>query len=417
MSNDAATLEPGSNGRKLRVAVVGCGTIGPRHAEAYAQTGQTELVGAVDIVSDRAAAFAERYGAAASYSSVADLLAEQHPDLVTIATPPGTHAELAEQVLAAGCSVLLEKPPCPTLSQLDAVAAAEAKSSGQVYVVFQHRHGSGAQRARQLIERGALGQPQVAVCETLWFRPVNYFDPEWRGTWAGEGGGPTLGHGIHQIDLLLYLLGPWTTLTALAARVARPVEFEDVSLASVIFDNGSVASMTNSLLSPRELSRIRLDLTGGTLEVDHVYGYADQDWSFTPAPDEAMAAKLGRDPGVRDGSGELAEPTSETPAVDPWEASAGTDVPSNHGAQIARLVDDLQHGRTHETTLASTRPTMEFVTAVYASALLGVPVRRDELVPGHPFYDDLSGGLRDDQVTSRVRTDAQRAGSLDAIAT
>jgi hypothetical protein len=86
-------------------------------------------------------------------------------------------------------------------------------------------------------------------------------------------------------------------------------------------------------------------------------------------------------------------------------------VPSNHGAQIARLVDDLQHGRSHETTLASTRPTMEFVTAVYASALLGVPVRRDELVPGHPFYDDLSGGLSDEQVTSRMRTDAERVGS------
>ena len=58
-------------------------------------------------------------------------------------------------------------------------------------------------------------------------------------------------------------------------------------------------------------------------------------------------------------------------AADAWSASAGEDVPSNHVAQISRLVDDLLAGREHETTLASTRPTMEFVTALYPSALSG----------------------------------------------
>jgi len=77
----------------------------------------------------------------------------------------------------------------------------------------------------------------------------------------------------------------------------------------------------------------------------------------------------------------------------PWTASAGEDVPSNHIAQITRLVDDLLAGRVHETTLASTRPTMEFVTALYASAITGAPVNRADLVPGHPFYTALNGGV------------------------
>ncbi len=153
--------------------------------------------------------------------------------------------------------------------------------------------------AADLLGRGVLGEPQVAVCETLWFRPRSYFDPEWRGTWVGEGGGPTLGHGIHQIDLLLHLLGPWQTINATAVRLDRPVEFEDVSMASVIFESGAVATVINSLLSPRELSRIRIDTTGGSLEVNHLYGYSDTDWTFTPAPDAAQAATLGLNPGVR----------------------------------------------------------------------------------------------------------------------
>ena len=226
----------------------------------------------------------------------------------------------------------------------------------------------------------------------------------WRGTWSGEGGGPTLGHGIHQIDLLLHLLGPWHHLTATAVRQARPVEFEDVSLAIVGFENGAVASVVNSLLSPRELSRIRIDTTAGTLEVNHVYGYSDADWSFVPVPPASAAASLGKDPGTRDTTGALRDSTSEASddANDVWAASAGIDLPSNHAAQITRLVDDLLAGRTHQTTLASTRSTLEFVSGVYASALLGTAIRRAELVPGHPFYADLTGGMAADDITARM---------------
>ncbi len=235
-----------------------------------------------------------------TFPDVSSLMSDGRPDLVSIATPPGAHAEVAAQVLRAGGSVLIEKPPCPTLAELDVIAEAEREGGGAAYVVFQHRHGSGARRAAELLGSGALGRPLVAVCETLWFRPDSYFDPDWRGTWSGEGGGPTLGHGIHQIDLLLHLLGPWRQLTATAVRQARPVEFEDVSLATIGFEDGAVATMINSLLSPRELSRIRIDTTAGTLEVNHVYGYRDADWSFFPLPSAEAAATLGRDPGVRD---------------------------------------------------------------------------------------------------------------------
>ena len=84
---------------------------------------------------------------------------------------------MTADVLEAGCSVLLEKPPTINLAEMDVLAAAEAASAGSVYVVFQHRHGSGARRAHRLLASGALGAPQVAVCETLWYRPDSYFLP------------------------------------------------------------------------------------------------------------------------------------------------------------------------------------------------------------------------------------------------
>jgi predicted dehydrogenase len=397
----AQSREP-VDGQKLKVAVVGCGNIGNRHAAGYLATGKTELVGVADILRERADGYAETYDSVA-YGSAEELLAHQSPDLVSVPTPPGSHAEIALQVLASGASVLLEKPPVLSLAEMDALADAEQNSGGTVYVIFQHRHGSGAQRAHRLLSAGDLGNPRVAVCETLWFRPRSYFDPDWRGTWVGEGGGPTLGHGIHQIDLLLHLLGPWKSLTATAVRLDRPVQFEDVSLATVIFENGAVGTVINSLLSPQELSRIRIDTDGGSLEVDHLYGYSDADWSFFPSPDAATAATLGLNPGAREPrashstsrESQLARSagTSAGMGEDPWTASAGEDAPSNHQAQITRLVDDLLAGRTHQTTLASTRPTMEFVSALYASAINQVPVNRADLVPGHPFYAALNGGV------------------------
>jgi predicted dehydrogenase len=393
----------GTRDTRLRVAIVGCGGIAHQHARAYAESGRAELVGLVDIIPERAEAYVDSYGGR-TYLDVASLMSEARPDLVSIVTPPGAHAELAAEVLRTGASVLIEKPPCPTLAEFDVIAEAEEAGGGKAYVVFQHRHGSGARRAAELLGSGALGRPQVAVCETLWFRPDSYFDPDWRGTWTGEGGGPTLGHGIHQIDLLLHLLGPWRHLTAVAVRQARPVEFEDASLAVVGFENGAVASVVNSLLSAHELSRIRIDTTAGTLEVDHVYGYSDADWSFVPVPRAAAAASLGKDPGTRDSAGALRDSTAEASdgANDVWAASAGIDVPSNHAAQITRLVDDMLAGRTHQTTLASTRSTVEFVSGVYASALLGRGILREDLVPGHPFYADLSGGMAADDITARM---------------
>ena len=288
---------PADAADRLRVGIVGCGGIGNSHARAYLANPRVELVGVVDVIPERAETYARDY-ATTAYGSIAEL-ADQQPDLVSVATPPGSHVGPTLELLQRGRSVLLEKPPTANLVDLDTLIAADEASSGTVYGVFQHRHGSGARRAHQLLGEGALGRPQVAVCETLWYRPDSYFLPDWRGNWAGEGGGPTLGHGIHQIDLLLHLMGPWTSVRAQSSRLARPVEFEDVSLAMITFASGAVGTIVTSLLSPRELSRIRIDTTAGTLEVDHLYGYRDADWSWSPAPDASTAVRNGRDPGER----------------------------------------------------------------------------------------------------------------------
>lgn len=352
-----------------RSVVVGTGVIAGAHAEAVAAHADRAVVThAVDIDPDRARQFAARHGIGAWGTDLAAVLATEEPDLAHVCTPPGTHLRLAAQCLEAGVPVLLEKPPALSLVEVDELLAVSERTGVPVAVVFQHRFGRAGRLAQRLLEEGAdgagVGRAHVAVCDTLWYRPEPYFAVPWRGRWEVEGGGPTLGHGIHQIDLLLALLGPWDEVSAMAARQARTTDTEDVSAAVVRFARGTIGTLVSSLLSPRETSTVRVDTENATFELEHLYGYDDASWRFTPAP----------------GYEHLAEQWVAGLRADPGGG------PSGHTAQLGALFDAMDAGGPLPVPLVEARATMELVAAVYASAFTGRAVRRGEIGPGHPFH-------------------------------
>lgn len=153
----------------LRVGIVGCGGISGAHARAYAEAG-VQVVACADVVESRALDRGRQWGAR-PYPSLGAMLDAERLDLVSICTPPASHAGLAIEALGRGVRVLIEKPSCLSLAEFDAVEEARRRAGLEAWVVLQHRHGSGARRAKALIEGGRVGAPRVAVCETLWFRP------------------------------------------------------------------------------------------------------------------------------------------------------------------------------------------------------------------------------------------------------
>ncbi|MFD0026551.1 Gfo/Idh/MocA family protein [Streptomyces sp. NPDC058382] len=357
----------------LRAAVVGTGGIArSSHLPALmtlAAEGEVELVAAVDVDLAAARTLADGAGIAYTSTDLDAMLAEVRPDLVVLCTPPALHRDQTVAALTAGAWVWCEKPPCPSLADFDAMEAAEKGGGADPYasIVFQHRFGSGARHVRGLLSSGAFGRPLVAHCQTTWYRDHAYYSVPWRGRWATEGGGPAMGHGIHQTDLLLDLMGPWDEMRAMAARLVHDVETEDVSTAQVRFAGGAVATLVNSVLSPDEVSRIRIDCELATIELTHLYGYRNADWRITPAP------------GVPE----------ETVAA--WR-DFGADEPSSHLAQLRVLVDDIRSGRRHATSGAGGRRTLEFITALYKSAFTDTTVRAGDIGPGDPYYTELHGG-------------------------
>ncbi|MCQ4079636.1 PmoA family protein [Streptomyces sp. RB6PN25] len=351
----------------FRIAIVGTGGIAATHARNLAPLGgRAQLVAAADIDAGRLEDFCHRWKIPGRYHDLGALLAAERPDLVHLCTPPGLHKEQAAECLTAGVNVLCEKPPALSLADMDEIAAAEAAGGAHFATVFQQRFGSAAERLRGALASGALGRPLVAVCNTLWYRADDYFAVPWRGKWEVEGGGPTMGHGIHQFDLLLSVLGQWREVTAVAARQARPTDTEDLSCAIATFEGGAIATVTNSLLSPRETTYLRFDFEHATVEVEHLYGYEDDSWTVTPLP--------GREDEVR-----------AAWAAGPAGRACG------HGVQFAAVLDALEADDAPPVTLRQARDTLEFAAATYASAFGRRPVRRGEIGTGHPFHHRMNG--------------------------
>ncbi|GAA1925000.1 Gfo/Idh/MocA family oxidoreductase [Microbacterium aoyamense] len=326
----------------LRVALVGTGAIANAHAAAIAAYPHADLIAVTDHSRSAAEGFAERHGVPHVYDGLASLLVNEHPDVVHVCTPPGAHHGQVLAAFAAGAHVVVEKPPASSLDELDEMRAAADVAGRHLAVVFQQRTGTAAAHFRHLLRDGALGRPLLAVCETLWYRDASYFEVPWRGRWTTEGGGTTLGHGIHQIDLLAFLLGGWASVQGRLWRLDRETETEDASTATVTFSNGVVAQLTTSAVSPRETSSIRIDTQKATITVDHLYGHGHENWAITAAPGFEAESTAWVLPDLEEGSG--------------------------HAPLLRDVFDALLSGGPLPETAAEPARSFEIVAAIYASA-------------------------------------------------
>jgi predicted dehydrogenase len=356
----------------MRTAIVGTGGIARAHAAAIGEVGaDLELVAAVDVDPARLSDFQETYGVSHAYTDLNAMLEREHPDVVQICSPPRLHPDQCIAALEAGAWVLCEKPLAGSLADLDRIDAAERRTGRYVSSVAQWRFGSGGQHVRHLLQSRAMGNVLVGVCNTLWYRPEAYYAVPWRGRWETELGGASISLAIHIQDLLLYLLGDWTELYATMATVDRNIDDENVSMALVRFDNGAHVSITNSAVSPRQESYLRLDCSRGTVELATLYGYTNAGWRFSLPPDPSAA---------------------DLAALEQWRALP-PERPTSQGAQLAAMLEDMAANRRPLVSGPEVRRTIEFVLSIYKSAVTRAPVHRGSITREDPFYYGMAHAL------------------------
>lgn len=351
-----------------RAVLVGTGGIADAHLNAVKDNAdKVTLVAAVDVNQASVDAFCERAGVPQAFTDYTTMLAEVKPDIVFIATPPGTHADMSIEAMEAGSWVLCEKPLCGSLAELDRIQAAEQATGRYTGCVFQMRFASSNLHLKQIAAEGLLGKPLVGVCTTTWYRDDEYYSVPWRTRYATAGGGPTMTLGVHAMDHFLDLFGDWTEVRAIADTIDRDIEVEDISMAIVRFANGAYGSIVNSALSPRQHTSIRLDYQQATVELNHLYAYSGENWTFTPGPN------------------------SDTEKLQAAWDNAPEDVGSTHGAQLKAFIANMEQGTPPSTSGNEARRTLELLTAIYKSAATDTTIRPGDIQPGDPYYAKISG--------------------------
>ncbi len=351
---------------KLRVGIIGAGSIARSHLAAYKAFPEAcEVVATADLFVEKAQGLAAQAGPqVAAYGDYRELLARDDIDLVSICTPPFAHAQAAIDALKAGKHVWVEKPLGASLAECDQMIEAADRTGKVLAGVFQNRFRPDFWRAKALLASGALGKLVLAKSDCLWWRGRNYYDLWWRGTWEQECGGATINHAVHFIDALLWLAGePVTSVYADMDTFTHDVEVEDLSCAILRFASGAMGQIVSTVSAHQNIDRLEFACEDGALSLPGL-----QVSVFRAKPDGFGERDEARQQALLEQAGTV-----------PVSSHRG------HAAQLEDLLAAIRTGRPPVVDGREARKAIEVITAIYKSATLGQRVQLP-LAPDDPFY-------------------------------
>ena len=345
--------------RTYGFGVVGCGVIGPRHAEVADALPNARFVACTDIIPDRAKALAQAHGG--DFEPGLDaLLSRDDVDVVSVCVPSGLHAEIGVRAAESGKHLVVEKPIDISLEAADRLIDGVQTAGVEMTVISQHRFDPGLVELRRLLDAGSLGRLVLGDARVKWYRSQAYYDSsDWRGTWALDGGGALMNQGVHYTDLLRWCMGPVSEVTAITATEAHEMETEDVALAVMRFSSGALGTLeASTAVFPGFRERLEVSGTEGTVVVEDGMIVARE---FTSEHSDVglYGARVTSDAADAGASG----------ASNP--ASISNDA---HASQVADLLAAIDEGRPPLMTGGEARNALELVLAIYESARRRCPV-------------------------------------------
>ncbi len=348
--------------QKLRVGVVGSGIASIHLEQGFATNADLYEVRVLcSLDEERGRAVADQFGVPEYTMDVETLFARDDIDVIDICTPPTSHFDLTRKGLEAGKHVICEKPLFGSVAEVDMMSGIAAKASGKFMPILQYRFGMGLQKLRHLVQSGIAGKPYMTTIETHWFRPPDYYSVDWRGKWASELGGSLVSHAIHAHDMLNYIHGPCAEVFAYGTTLVNSIEVEDTASLSVKMQNGSLASLSVTMGSREQLSRLRFCFENLTAESSHgAYTPSSDPWRFVadePALQERIDAALAEVPVRQEG----------------------------YARQFELFHAAITGDRDPPVTLEDARQSLELVTAAYHSIRTGQPAQLP-VTQTHPLY-------------------------------
>lgn len=343
----------------INVAIVGTGNIAHAHMEGLLTFPERcRVVALCDIYPEKAEAMKAKYGLdCAVFDNHNTMLASDIKiDLVHVCTPPYVHASIAIDSMDKGCNVLVEKPMATCLAECDEMLEAEKRNGVTLGCIAQNRFRNSIYKLKKVVDSSLAGKICFARVESAWWRGHCYYDLWWRGTWEKEGGGPTLNHAVHHIDMLNWLEGrlPDSVMAMLTNVMHDNAEVEDLSVACLRYEDGSMAQVTSSVVHHGEEQGIVLQCADARIS----------------APWE-VKAEISQGNGFpkEGGNEELIKKLEDFYQAIPDLAYEG------HTGEIDDVLKALETGGRPLITGIDGRRTVEVITAIYTAGFSGKTVK------------------------------------------
>jgi predicted dehydrogenase len=350
----------------IKVAIIGTGSISPAHIEGYLKFPERcEIIALCDIVPEKCEKIKEKFGLdnAIIFDSHEELIENSDFDLASICTPPFCHAKIAIDCLNAGKNVLVEKPMAASLQECDEMIAA-AKTSGKILsAVAQNRFRTSVWNLKKVLDNGMIGKIVHVQVDSHWWRGHSYYDLWWRGTWEKEGGGCTLNHAVHHIDMLGWMMGMPQEVCSILTNVSHDnAEVEDLSVAVLKYNGGALAQVTSSVVNHGEEQQIVFNGEKARISAPWRVLSSRSQPNGHPVPDPEFVEE------VEKYYNALPEITHE-----------------GHPGQIDDVLTAIENNSTPMVTGADGRQTLELITAIYKAGAEEKLVRFP-ISPEDPFY-------------------------------
>jgi UDP-N-acetyl-2-amino-2-deoxyglucuronate dehydrogenase len=349
----------------IKVAIIGTGNISPSHIAGYLEfPDKCKITALVDIFPEKARNKKDLFKLkdARVYDDHHKILG-MDIDLVDICTPPYIHAEIAINSLNAGKNVLIEKPMAASLEECDKILETAERNGKLVSVVAQNRYKTVSMRLKEVLDSKLAGEIVHAQADSFWWRGHCYYDLWWRGTWEKEGGGCTLNHAVHHIDLMLWLMGKPEEVQAIMSNTSHDnAEVEDLSIALLRYKNGALGQITSSVVHHGEEQQIVLQGKNARISVPwKVYASLSTSNGF-PERNEKLEHE-----------------------IEQFYNSLPVQKYANHTPLIEDVLKAVETGGKPLITGEDGRATVELITAIYESAAFNktvrLPISKDD-----PFY-------------------------------
>lgn len=282
----------------MKYALIGCGRVAPNHLKAAKANGFDILAvcdtdeNAFETLFNKAEFSQEERDKINKYLSTDELLANEKPELISIAVPSGIHAKIALKVIGAGINCIIEKPIAMSLPDADRIIALADEKGVKVAACHQNRFNRAVQEMRAALESGRFGRLSNAAITVRWSRDLNYYSSaDWRGKWESDGG-TLMNQCIHGFDLLRWMCGDEIkSVYGITKQQYHPyIEAEDVGTAVIEFANGVVATAEGTINVPDADMEEQLTLIGqsGAVKLGGTSANTVEFWHFSDNPDDTL---------------------------------------------------------------------------------------------------------------------------------